>query len=660
MIGMQYRQDMPSRPALGSVGRLYAFLLASVVGLVTGLGFWFFLPDPREGRELPLAMAAQSALARATAPSSPLRPSAVSYAEQFCRQVAGVGREQADCRLGRALSVDPARLADSRVAPGDRAAIVRAQTWLAEKAQGYAAIRDTLSPVLQGSDRSWLIAGVELRLARLLTSANALDATYADVFDALLAAEGLRYDSSSGSFALQRWDVARLLERPDEIRARAERLLDILQWLPLAAGLAVFAVIFVVIRALGWSAAMATTCFSLIISLGLLVVADASLRFGQGASIYLLNPFSYALERQVWVVALMALLPIVGLLAAQLAGPWFSSLMGGLRRWLALVVVATMAATTALYSLLGPAAGSEALKLSVCLFAGLITAGYARQTFLARKVMPDIFSLRALAASLAEFIDFSAVPTARRVIHASLIRAYLGLLLLGLGTMAAAALVFSDFGGTLVSAVVFTALIFILFGLRLSVVFLAAGASVAALALLTDKVQARVQLMLDPMTASVSDFARLIKFAQAGQPSGYGLGSVRWCSFEGACLPIQALSDYFPVLLSGALGVAGAVGVFLLLVALYIGLMARAVLGLAAGLGPASMVYSVAFFLLLAALAQTVITYFGNWRLAPLTGLGLPLMSLGWSSMVGVILGLTLLAVAARLRSDLATEGRPS
>jgi cell division protein FtsW (lipid II flippase) len=365
--------------------------------------------------------------------------------------------------------------------------------------------------------------------------------------------------------------------------------------------------------------------------------------------VYLLNPFSYALERQLVVVAGVLTLPIGGLLLARIGGYRLSLALQAIRRWFGLLVVMSLGATTALYGFAGPAAGSEALKLSVCLFAGLVTAGYARQTFLARKVLPDLFSLRSIVESLGGVFASSPEPRARAAIHASLFRAYLGLLALGLGTLAAAALVFSDFGGTLVSAVVFTALIFILFGLRLALFFLLVGGLAGSLALLTDKVQSRIQLMLDPMTASVSDFARLIKFSEAAQPHGFGLGTVRWCSFEGACLPIQALSDYFPVLLSGALGAYGALTIFFVLIAIYIGLMARAVVGFASGLGTVSVVYAVSFFLLLAALSQTVITYFGNWRLVPLTGLGLPLMSLGWSSMIAVTLGLSLLAIALRL-----------
>ncbi len=39
--------------------------------------------------------------------------------------------------------------------------------------------------------------------------------------------------------------------------------------------------------------------------------------------------------------------------------------------------------------------------------------------------------------------------------------------------------------------------------------------------------------MIDPMTASVSDFARLIAFTEASKPSGFGVGQIEWCSQEG-------------------------------------------------------------------------------------------------------------------------------
>jgi cell division protein FtsW (lipid II flippase) len=53
----------------------------------------------------------------------------------------------------------------------------------------------------------------------------------------------------------------------------------------------------------------------------------------------------------------------------------------------------------------------------------------------------------------------------------------------------------------------------------------------------------------------------------------------------------------------------------------------------------------VAFLLFLASIFQTVITFFGNWRWIPLTGLGVPLLSIGISSMLAPTLAIALLLV---------------
>jgi cell division protein FtsW (lipid II flippase) len=641
-------------PSLGKrgVSAWLALWIAGICGLLCGLGFWFFLPDARDGRELALALAAQSAAPSAGQGTVAVRgrgaPDDAYAAEALCRAVVGQDLQRADCRLGRVLDLQQRDTQDVEASLFS-SALARAEKQLGLKVAQYTAIRDALIPALQGSNRSWLVGGLELRLARLTAVQSQPSISYSELFDVLLLAEGLRYDSFSGRFSAQRWDVARLLDTSGQIRARAEHLQQVLRWLPVVIGLAVFVLVLSCLAWIGWMAGLVALVFSVLAGLGLLIVADASLRFGQGSPVYLLNPFSYALERQAWVVVGGLLLPAVFLFTAQGLAHRLPPLASASRRWLPVILGFPMVATALAYGLMGPAAGSEALKLTACLFGGLVTTWFARQTYLARKVVPTIFSLRSFWTSLSEIFSGQTPPSPQRFLHTSLFRAYLGLFVLGLLTVAAAALVFSDFGGTLVSGLVFVALVFILFGLRLALVFLLAATFAGAIALLTEKVQARVQLMLDPMTASVSDFARLIKFSEAGQPSGYGLGSIRWCSFEGACLPIQALSDYFPVLLSGALGLAGAALVFLVLVGLYIGLMARAMVGFASGLGPVSLLFATAFFLLLAALSQTVITYFGNWRLAPLTGLGLPLMSMGWSSMVSVVLGLTLLSVALSL-----------
>ena len=99
---------------------------------------------------------------------------------------------------------------------------------------------------------------------------------------------------------------------------------------------------------------------------------------------------------------------------------------------------------------------------------------------------------------------------------------------------------------------------------------------------------------------------------------------------------------------------------FALLVLGYCLLMVRAGLGLAKGGVLVPLVYAVAFFLLFSSLVQTAITFLGNWRLMPLTGLGLPVLSMGWSSMISVALGLGALGMAERLGQRVASpQTRP-
>jgi cell division protein FtsW (lipid II flippase) len=52
-----------------------------------------------------------------------------------------------------------------------------------------------------------------------------------------------------------------------------------------------------------------------------------------------------------------------------------------------------------------------------------------------------------------------------------------------------------------------------------------------------------------------------------------------------------------------------------------------------------------AFFMLWATAAQTVVTFLGNWRLIPLTGLGTPLLSIGLSSTLVPVIAMTLIMV---------------
>jgi cell division protein FtsW (lipid II flippase) len=60
------------------------------------------------------------------------------------------------------------------------------------------------------------------------------------------------------------------------------------------------------------------------------------------------------------------------------------------------------------------------------------------------------------------------------------------------------------------------------------------------------------------------------------------------------------------------------------------------------------------FYLLIATLLQTIITFFGNWRWIPLTGLGTPLLSIGLSSVLAPVFaaGLIVQVEASRRKND--------
>jgi cell division protein FtsW (lipid II flippase) len=159
---------------------------------------------------------------------------------------------------------------------------------------------------------------------------------------------------------------------------------------------------------------------------------------------------------------------------------------------------------------------------------------------------------------------------------------------------------------------------------------------------ISEKVQGRVALMMEPMRANISDFARLIEFNEASQPYGYGWGSLQWCSTEGICLPLQSLSDYMPTLISGWMGRLGS--------SIFIIIFATVLLRLSYLAFTNSWFYNdknkfikaLSSLLCLAAFFQLMVTVLGNLRIIPLTGLGTPLISIGISSSITASLGMGL------------------
>jgi len=157
----------------------------------------------------------------------------------------------------------------------------------------------------------------------------------------------------------------------------------------------------------------------------------------------------------------------------------------------------------------------------------------------------------------------------------------------------------------------------------------------------SDKVRGRFQLMLEPMHANVSDFARLIEFEKSGQPWGYGPMNIQWCAGDGVCLPLQSLSDYMPTIISGMIGNYFSLLLFVVFSVVLMYLIYRLFMPAWYFDNQQRFVNMFACLLCLATLAQLIVTYFGNWRLMPLTGLGAPLISIGFSSFLAATIGIS-------------------
>lgn len=617
---------------------LKSFLAAALLGAFLWSVLTFGLPTdrvPREAIWLDSRGSVESLDSRTPASN---RGEPIFLAERLCAVYLGLPSDQSDCGLGKVLMAD----ASINVNPSAlKVALQQTQEGLAR----YEALRAAVLRVSSGHLLSyWMVGLVDQRIERIRVRTQESSPGYVNLFHALLLVEGVRYDSLSGKFSSVPWDVARVINEPDRLTEQASRLTTAIAVMPGLLALSGGLVGWFVWRRLGLLAFAVASGLLMVVALGLIIMADASLRFGEGAVGFALNPFTYALPRQLMVV----LSAIVCFMACLLAAKPISRTLEVLSNRLGLVALFGAASVPLLYAAISPAAGSEALKIWVCVLAGLVVVRYARQAYLAREVLDGFMSLRGLTNGL---FGSRFAPSAVRDIHEHFLRAFGGIFLLALVVVGASALAFKDFGGALISAAVFLALIFIIFGWRFLLLAMGLGAVLSGAAMLTERVMGRLLLMLEPMQAGVSDFARLIKFAEGGQPGGYGLGRIQWCSYEGACLPLQSLSDYLPTILLGLFGDQLALLLLVGVITVYGLLLVASVRGMAMGLRQSRALYAIGFFLLMATAIQTVVTGLGNLRLIPLTGLGLPLVSLGLSSFLSVAIGLGLLA-GARAQSS--------
>jgi len=569
------------------------------------------------------------------------RPQPTISAKDFCEKWTGQASQLVDCRT--ALAIDNLKVIKSDSADQT---LVSAQIQASENLEWYKKIRSEIE--IKAKDRPILASLISSMNTKIEASENLQIKiskqenfnSYQETFQWLLLINGSSYDSAKDQFKQKRWDIARLNDSSEKLMKRGEEQENTLKLLPILVLLCSAGVLVIGYWRARWTGLICIGTYLCLSTLGLTIAADAAMLFGQNNLYYSLNPLGNQLNRQLEIQFLGYFL----LAAILISKPWLHKLTRIILKYQLLCIWLVAILVFAAYGLQSPALGAETLKLGLAVLAASLMTDQGRVLHLVKKFAPDVLQ-RGIKLFLAKSNTTDHSLSANRQVLSHISTPLLNFTAFGFIALTVVSIVFKDLGGALIAALVLITTLFLVFGAKPAIFSLSAMGLMGALISQTEKVQGRVQLMLDPMTASVSDFARLIAFTEASKPSGFGVGRIEWCSQEGTCLPLQALSDYVPTLISGLWGPHLTKFFFIFLILFFLMMASLACWRFLAGSGSNRFLATTAFFLFIASLFQTVVTFFGNWRLIPLTGLGTPLLSIGLSAMLAPTCAIALVLV---------------
>lgn len=465
------------------------------------------------------------------------------------------------------------------------------------------------------------------------------------MFEALLVEQGYSYNPYTSKFKKTNHNIARYAESPTQVGEQLDRLDYVAKYFGVAFAALTFVTLFLLGQKVQTTGLLLFALFLLAESLSFVVVRDAAQNYALGLADYGLNPFRETLERQSLIITFATFVAFAGVVFGADPKTTRINVRPGIRD--GLMPFALLLLALAAYTFFGPAIGSESLKIIICLICAGFLARFGRSLELLFDVLGrgvlDILRLQDIFNALSKFSRRAESLTTGQYLHVFLVRSvFLRVLALGASILVVTT-VFGDLGGALIALLVFFFSLYLLLGIRfaLSVAGLLAIASLG-LYLVSAKVQSRVQLMLEPMHANVSDFGRLLQFEASSRPNGYGIGHIKWCSNDSVCIPLQSLSDYMPTIVNASLGTWYASAFYLVFITGLLWLSYRTFMKCWVYGARYRGVSIFAALLCMSALFQLLITLMGNLRVMPLTGLGLPLMSIGISSFVSVSLGLGL------------------
>ncbi len=453
---------------------------------------------------------------------------------------------------------------------------------------------------------------------------------YKRLFNLLLYIEGYSYSAKSGDFKKLAWDISRAFDENQNL-SNIVQINNLLYQISL--------ILLVIVPILTFSfigssvSAYSNVCLVLVfsfMSLGLIFTSNATINYGSSSELFELNPLSNQIGRQSIILLIGHTMLLMGFYSIHLT----QNLLQFIDRNIKISCFIAISLVAMSYTLISPALGSEFLKFVVVIFATITTFRHAKESFLAKKYLQKKNSLLDFLKIILSIKKNKKIYSATEYISNYIFKSFLSLIIVSAITIGLSALIFGDLGGALILTLILVVLVFLLFGIKMAFIGISSLSILSLLLLTTNKVKERVELMVTPMYASVSDFARLIGFTHAAGEEGYGLRKIPWCSSEGVCLPLQVLSDYMPTVILGALGPNFGLLIFFSYCLLFLIVISKSIYLFLIPEKRYKIVAVFVFYFAIAYLIQTLLTFLGNLRIIPLSGLSVPYMSIGLSSML--------------------------
>ena len=451
---------------------------------------------------------------------------------------------------------------------------------------------------------------------------------YQSLFLVSLELDGNIYSKVTGEFKKVSWGVGTILEQGNNFAGIHELITIFKKYLPLVA---IFPLMFIVYFFIEYQsktmlAYLISLCSSICISL--YIGLDASINFGLTSSKFIISPFVDIFERQIVISMVGYLLFFISVFYFEYIKLFIQRMHSHQKKLVFFGIIFVFAG----YSSFSAAMGSEIMKVFVILFSSFMTCRYSREIFLIQKHCSHAFNKINLKKVFLKKNDLNKKIIVSEYLNLYVIRGFLYFVLMTSVFIFLSLFIFNDIGGVFITLVLLMLLVSIVFGLQFFFYWISIMVILGVIGSFTEKVGQRIDLMMNPMNASVSDFARLIHFTKS-ETEGMLVGH-SWCNDYGVCLPLQVLSDYMPLLIEKIMGFGGALFVLIILTGFFGYIAVKSFYIFLTGEKGYRLLSILVFYMSCSCIIQIILSTFGNWRLIPLSGISLPFMSIGFTAMI--------------------------